>query len=493
MDSSNATPKKFQCSDPACKSLGEYFCRTHQMFTCKGCANNMHFKCELVIIQDLTDIRINVIEVKRFVKRLSKLTTENGLGTYDSNIGDVLKDFQDSLVEIEKKIKDAITHDHYEQFDTLQSQIKQVQIQMSDSNFVKDILYFSTLRDASLYSLPKIDDYLSSPTKVKKKIDAVIKENVELMDKKFYSKSRQFEQQCKARLTEELKDEIQSLKDLNDAKNTELEQSRKQHLEDQAEISKICEELKESESELEETKEYIKGLYKNICPDFNSESKELKLDMSIDKSKNLAKAMGACKYSLGDMNRLQIDNISNEDHVLNGFLKNCSQSSLRLLSFNHSYLGSKGSEAVKVKFYEEGMQKLFVNVTKEVYLKNLIVDASDLSQIVKACVNSERLIIRYSKISTSGSLDFSTPAQAKLQYLSFCYCGGDWCSEGWDKYPARFEKIIVAIKNCSFKNSLNAISVIGCKISVSKINELLAAHDLSHISAVSERNEPLTE
>ncbi|CAI2361409.1 unnamed protein product [Moneuplotes crassus] len=370
-----------------------------------------------------------------------------------------------------------------------------------------------------------------------------------MMEKKFSSKSRHFEQQCKARLTEEFKDEIQSLKDQNDAKDTELEEQKEetkqarqdiedtkkqrddisaqkeslqnenkdlkdfkaqleedlkakvdqieeskiQHAKDQEEMAKVFEELKESESTLEETKEMIKGLYKNICPDFNPESKELKLNMSEDKSKNLVKAMGESKYSFGDMNRLQIDKISNEDHTLNNFLKNCSHSSLRLLSFNHSYLGSNGSEAVKVKFYEEGMQNLLANVTREVYLRHLIVDASDLSQIVKACVNSERLTINWSKISTSDSLDFSTPAQTKLQYLSFYDCGGKWCSEEWDKYPARFEKIILAIKNSSLKNSLNTINVGCCKISVSKVTELLAAHDLSHISVVDEKNQPLKE
>ncbi|CAI2361111.1 unnamed protein product [Moneuplotes crassus] len=550
MEVVNATRKKFQCSDPACKKDRVYFCKSHQMKACRSCASKMHFKCQLNIIHDLTDLNVDVIEAKRFVKRLFELIAENGLRAYSPNIDGELKEFQDSLVETEKKIRDAITHNHYEQFDTLQSQIKQIQIQMSDSNVVKDIFYFSALRDVSLYSLPKIGKVLSSATKVKEKIDAVVKENVDLMEKKFHSKSRQFEEQCKASLTEEFKDEIQNLKDLNDAKDTELEEqkeateqarqdtedtkkqrdeisaereslqnenkdlkdfkaqleedlkakvdqieeSKSQHAKDQEEMAKVFEELKERESALEETKEIIKGLYKNICPDFNPESKELELNMSEDKSKDLVKSIGASKYSLGDMNRLQIDKISNEDHTLNNFLKNCSPSSLRLLSFNHSYLEPDGIAVVKVKFYEEGMQKLLTNVTKEVYLEHLIVDASDLSQIVKACVNSERLTIRCSQISTSDSLDFSTPAQTKLQYLSFYNCGGSaWCNQEWDKYPSRFEKIIVAIKNSSLKNSLNTINVECCKISVSKVNELLAAHDLSHISVGEECNEPLTE
>ncbi|CAI2361161.1 unnamed protein product [Moneuplotes crassus] len=550
MDLQNIRLQKFHCSDPACKRHGVYFCRTHQMYTCKGCTNKMHFKCQLVIIQDLSDIKTNVIEVKIFVKRLFKLVAENGLRAYNPHIDDELKDFQDSLVEIEKKIRDAITHDNHKQFDTLQSQIKQIQIQMSDSDVIKEILYMSESRNTSLHNLPKIGDEFSSATKVKKKIDAVVQENMELMEKKLLSKSRQIDLQCKARLTEEFKDKIQNLKDLNDAKDIELEQqkeaakqacqdtedikkqrdkistekesllaknkdlktfktqleedlktkidqieeSKSQYAKDQEEKAKIIEELKLNESALEETKEIIKGLYKNICPDFDPESKELKLNMSEDNSMNLVKSIGASKCFLGDMNRLQIDYVSKKDHSLNDFLKNCNLSSLRLLSFNNNFLGSTGSQALKIKFYQEGLQRLLINVTKEVYLENLIIDGLDLSCIIQSCVNTERLVIRYSKISTSDSLDFSTPPQAKLEYLSFCYCGGEkWCSEQWDMYPEKFEKIIVAIKNSSLKNSLKSINVRCCKISVSKVNELLDTHDLPHIKGINQVNFPFKE
>ncbi|CAI2362447.1 unnamed protein product [Moneuplotes crassus] len=418
-----------------------------------------------------------------------------------------------------------------------------IQIQMDKSEVVKDILYLSESRNTSLYNLPKICDNFSSATKVRKKIDAVIQQNDKLMEKKLLSKSRQIELKCKARLTEEFKDKIQNLenqnatkdikikeheditqqaiknseeistekdllqtenKDLKDIKTQleedlrvkleEIKASKSQHDEDQKEIAKIYEELKQSESELEEAKGVIQGLYKNIHSDFNPETKELKLDMSENKSRNLAKAMGVCKYSFGDMNRLEIDCIFNEDHTLNNFFKNCSQSSLRLLSLNYNFLGSNGSHALKLKFYQEGLQNLLVNVTKEVYLKNLIVNGSDLNHIVKSCVNTERLTIRYSKIYTCDSLDFSTPSQSKLEYLSFYECRGyEWCSEEWSKYSEKFEKIIVAIKKSSLKDSLKTINVRKCKISVSKLNELLIIHGLSRISAIDEQNFPLEE
>ncbi|CAI2362510.1 unnamed protein product [Moneuplotes crassus] len=395
MDSFNATPLRMQCSDSACKKHRVYFCKSHQMQTCKSCANKMHFKCQLDIIHDLTDLKIDVIEVKRFVKRLFELIAENGLRKYSPDIDGKLKDFRDSLVETENKIKDAITHDHFEQFEILQSEIKQVQTQMDENEVVKDILYLSTFRDVSMYSLPKIGKDLSSATKVKEKIDAVVKENVELMEKKFRSKSRQFEQQCKARLTEEFKDQVSSLKtekdtiqgeldsqkvateralqdteniqkekndalaqnatleeqknaletanarlaeDL-DAKLKEINKAEKQHSEDQKQIDQLSEEYKNAVGQLEEVKDIIKNQLKGICPDYDPDSKDLTLDMTKDQSKKLVQTMGDLKSSLGDMNRLTIDKVSNEDASLNNFIANCCPSSLKLFAFNDTYIG----------------------------------------------------------------------------------------------------------------------------------------------------------
>ncbi|CAI2361431.1 unnamed protein product [Moneuplotes crassus] len=519
------------------------------MQTCKSCANKMHFKCQLDIIHDLTDLKIDVIEVKRFVKRLFELIAENGLRKYSPHIDSELKDFKDSLVEIENKIKDAITHDHFEQFDTLQSEIKQVQTQMDDSKVVKDILYLSTFRDVSMYSLPKIGGDLSSATKVKEKIDAVVKENVELMEKKFRSKSRQFEQQCKVRLTEEFKGEIQNLKDLNDAKDTELEEQKeateqalqdtedtkkqknealaenatlqaenkdlkdfKVQLEndlkvklekikeckdeqdkDKREIAKLYEELKVNEANLEEAKKVIKNNFKNICPDFNIDAKELDLTMNEEKWSKLVQAMVECEYSFGDMKRVAINRISNEDAVLNEFMKQSFPTSLKLFAFNFNYIGSSGSDSVKVKLYLDGLKKIIPTVTKEVHFYHLILDEVDLNEIVKSAYSAERLIIGQSKISTSDSLDFSSHAQAKLEYLSFTSCGNSWCNMEWNSYPERFEKIVIAIKNSSLKDSLKTLNVNSCKISASKVTELLTNHCLSHISVVEEGNPPLEE
>ncbi|CAI2361657.1 unnamed protein product [Moneuplotes crassus] len=548
MDPFNVIPQKLQCSDPACKKHRMYLCRSHQMQTCKSCANKMHFKCQLDIIQDLTDLKIDVIEVKRFVKRLFELIAENGLRRYSPHIDSELKDFRDSLVEIENKIKDAITHDHFEQFDTLQSEIKQVQTQMDDSKVVKDILYLSTFRDVSMYSLPKIGGDLSSATKVKEKIDAVVKENVELMEKKFSSKSRQFEQQCKARLNEEFKDEIQNLKDLNDAKDTELEEqkeateqalhdiedtkkekddalaenaslkdenkdlkdfkaqleedlkaklekieeSKLQNNKDQEEISKLCEEIKEGQSLLEATKETHQNQLTYIFKNFNPNFKDLILKMRQEDAQKLVKAMGDSKYVLKKMNKLRINSIYGQEGIVDSFMENSVVSSVRLFALNLNKVGGAGSNTIQASTVMKGLKNLLPKVTKEVYLRYLVIREDDLSQIVKGSCNAQRLTVSCSKILTSDSLDFTSATQSKLKYLSFNSCAyHDWCDMEWDKYPDRFEKIVIAIKNSSLKDSLKVLNIHNCKISLPKMEEQLETHGLSHIKVVEEDNRPM--
>ncbi|CAI2364220.1 unnamed protein product [Moneuplotes crassus] len=492
---------RFQCSDLACKRHGEYFCRTHQMCTCKGCASNMHFKCELVITQDLTDINIYAVEVKRFVERLSKLTAENGLGAYNSHIDNELKDLGQPCCDREENKRcnyscplRAICHPSVsDQTDPNPDVCQHYRQRYS--------LLFNSQRH---YHVQSAQDccLLIISYQNKKKIDAVVKENAELMEKKLLSKSKQIEQQCKAELTEEFKDEINSLEDFKTqleedlkVKLEEIKESKLQHDKDQEEISKLCEEVKESQGQLEETTEALNYHLTDICKDFDPNSKDLTLDMTDGKCQKLVKTMGDFRYPLGDMNELSIDLVGNKDAALKTFMTNSSLSSLKSFVFNDSYKGAWDEEAsaVKVKYYVDGLKKVLPHVTKEVYLNRIIADADDLSLIVKLSSNAERLTVRLSKILTSDSLDFTSPTPSKITYLSFFNCGhANWSNQEWDKYPDRFEKIIIAIKNSSLKDSLKTLNLKECKISISKATSLLSTHGLPHISVIQEVNCPIS-
>ncbi|CAI2363269.1 unnamed protein product [Moneuplotes crassus] len=560
MKNNHFIPRRLQCSDLACKQHRFYFCRDHQVYSCKGCASKMHYKCQIAIIQDLTDLRTDINEVQKHVLRFQELATENGLEVYLPNINSVIKDYQEDLTEIECKINEAIAHDHHERYDTLQLSVfyqltlaYRIQNRMANEQVIKDILFLSTTRDASRYGLPKVSDEFSSAIKVERTIEAVVKQNIKLMERKLEKEAKKIEQKCKDRLKEEYKDQVQTLQAQNEAKDTELEeqkqatervlqdtedikqqkeealdqnqtlledktkleedkenlkreltkkvdeikQAQQQNEKSQQRVSKLNEELKENMVELEEAKKKIEEQVKDCQNIFNFESQELRFDMSSECDHQIIKAMNTFKRSLGDMKRLIIDWIKNENESLKTFLTHSAPSSLQSFVFNSNYnidLDGNPESPVRIKFYLESLKEVLSKVTEEVYLEALEIDDTDLSQIFKSASSSERLIIRFSKISTSDSLDFSSPSQSKLKYLSFFNCAcTSWCCMNWDEHPDRFEKIIVAIKNSSLKDSLLQINVEGCNIEIDQVNELLAAHGLSNIEVVEEENEPLED
>ena len=126
------------------------------------------------------------------------------------------------------------------------------------------------------------------------------------------------------------------------------------------------------------------------------------------------------KDTFPEIKSLVIDKIKKGDHKLNEFLKYCCPQKLKYFNFNHNYLGGNdGSDAFEIKEYLDQMKEVMKSTTNEIYLENLIVGEEELSEKVKASCNSERLTIRYSKVSTSNHINFSAPTPYKLKYISF--------------------------------------------------------------------------
>ena len=67
----------------------------------------------------------------------------------------------------------------------------------------------------------------------------------------------------------------------------------------------------------------------------------------------------------------------------------------------------------------EGFKKAVARVTKEVYIENLDIQPSDLEDIIAACSQCERVVIRYCKIHSDVALDFTKAAEYKTSFLSF--------------------------------------------------------------------------
>ncbi|CAI2363036.1 unnamed protein product [Moneuplotes crassus] len=540
MKRSSPTLSKHQCNDMLCKSQSMCFCRTHQMFSCIRCANKMHYNCHLTMIQSLDDVKTNLVEAKNLAMKIREILAENGLTVYIQDADDELRSFSDRCIEVEKNIKEAIKHKNYAQFDTLQLEVREIQNNMAKSETIRKVLFLSTTRIASFDYVSQVDSDMFSVKKSRDKIHTTVKDNLEHMKKKYSFQIGQFQKECKSKLTDEFKSQIQALKNQNNTKESELEHQKQvtetlqsdnslllaqqafleaqhqqlesskslleqelsskivqiasaqdQHSKDQQAISNLLEEFKATAEGLEQTKLNAKSIFRSIYEEFDLEKPELVIDMQEDKWKKLIKAMADCRYSLEEFNRLSIDNVSNEDAVLKDFMEYSAPSSLKHFVFNHNYIkGLFGNRAVEVKFYLNGLDKILPNVVKEIYLRDLIIDESDLSKIIKFSFGAERLVIRYCKIFTSDLLDFSGP-HSNLKYLSFVNCGNsNWCNMEWNRYPRRFEHIVVAIKNSPLSASLTKLNVRSCKISSPKVTELLQTHNLTHISLVREGSDP---
>ena len=68
------------------------------------------------------------------------------------------------------------------------------------------------------------------------------------------------------------------------------------------------------------------------------------------------------------------------------------------------------------------MESCLKRVKKEIHLENLELNFDELSRVIKASSQCERLIIRYSKINSTGTLDFDNADGYKLQFISFITC-----------------------------------------------------------------------
>ena len=183
-----------------------------------------------------------------------------------------------------------------------------------------------------------------------------------------------------------------------------------------------------------------------------------------------------------------IDNITDGDADLNSFLGNWTPDQLELFWLNHNYFGDAG---VKTDFYIDALCKTLKAVTNEVYIECLKLTASDLEQIVKASSNSERLVIRYSDVSCSVALDFTTADQYKTKFLSF----NNW---GYDSHrksdfmfvPASFENIVEAMAKSGLKASLQTLDIWGWELTDTEVQKLLSKHGMGAVSIVETGPEP---
>ena len=85
-------------------------------------------------------------------------------------------------------------------------------------------------------------------------------------------------------------------------------------------------------------------------------------------------------------------------------------------------------------------------------------DQDELSMIIKACKNCERVIIRSSKINGFGTIDFGDDIIYSTKFISFEWTGHKDNSNWFSNFD-QFDQIIQAIKDTDLYRSLETISL----------------------------------
>ena len=194
-----------------------------------------------------------------------------------------------------------------------------------------------------------------------------------------------------------------------------------------------------------------------------------------------------------DLNKIQINYISDADANIASFLNDCTPAHLRLLAVNWY---SNNNTGIKSEFYINSLLKAVSKVTKEVYFWCFDFSTINLEQIIKAAHNSERLVFRFCCIHCSTDLDFELICEYNTKFLSFeCWGQTDNMvrTTDWKTDPSCFENIVDAIKNSDLKDSLQKVSIdYNQTLSKEKVQELFNSKGMSHITVTEENQIPLS-
>ena len=125
-----------------------------------------------------------------------------------------------------------------------------------------------------------------------------------------------------------------------------------------------------------------------------------------------------------------------------------------------------------MKYYLEPLVACISRVSREVFLQYFEMNQDELSQIVKAARNSQRLILQYLKIQKSGTIDFGNDLSYKTQLISFQCTGSGGSYSNWSSNRDQFDAIVQEIKNSSLSKSLQVLGIYNCSVEPSSVDLL---------------------
>ncbi|CAI2386497.1 unnamed protein product [Moneuplotes crassus] len=506
------------------------------MYTCKQCKTATHFKCDIILASSLQDVQEDLNYVKEFIAQLECLAYQNSLPLYNSELSTTLEDFKQQVENLDENLQEALKRNLQLNFVALEAELAQIQLSLSENEEIREILFLSASREASLQrsqNLKKAENSKKMPQhqvqtdQVKRNFRARNQneaenafhrnllnfDNSRLRD--FRTNSRNFTRNLWTKFKQKqssliIREGFMKLKvnfwlillsiililmfPMLTNKFSEYTSQGEFSIEDlsmKVDQLKIYTDRKDLE-QITELNRVKKIVAKQI--DKDPDERELALDTANSTSNEFMQSMIDLNYRMGPKEVFEMYNvIGGQQFLIRNFLSSYYPPSIEFFSFNREINLPRAAynSHGRVYYNQYGIQDVIRTTKSQVYLNKLSLSYDDLSQIMRASANSKKLIIKDCDINVSPDLDFSTDYPPKTEYLSFentklilknksRNCQNNNCQ-------LTLEDVIIAIKTSHFIDSLKTINIYQAGIYTEYAEDLLNNHGLYNIEIIQEQ------
>ena len=182
---------------------------------------------------------------------------------------------------------------------------------------------------------------------------------------------------------------------------------------------------------------------------------------------------------------MRIENIKDQDSHIKKFFSSSFPHSINSLCF----VWYNQVHRYDLDSYFPCLQPCLSRIKYEFCTNYPSMSSSTFSSLIQGCKHLKRLIIKEAKIDVSGTLDFGSNLDYKLEYISFAYCG-DVSYSNWKEKPSEFKKILESFPLTGLDKSLKTLDIYGCHLKNESIHSILDSLNLSHITVVKESPNP---
>lgn len=287
----------------------------------------------------------------------------------------------------------ALKNNTFEQFADLKIQILNINASITNSQMYQDYSKYFVRRefiDKRMDPVFKVidksvkkDSLSTLKIKLDREYQAKLKDQSARLQSSIFDNKALLEKE-----NSELKAQLeQLLNPLQPSQDEEVKHVPQQNAED-AKIAK-----RDDDDFYEDQKKDLKILVENYyLSNFNSkvsldEDFSLYIDMKNNDHRNLLEYLTFKK--LPSIKRIHILNVMGENISLRCFLMTSFPESVKFFAFNLD-----SSSRMKVDFYSSALQKVLPKVTCEIFFNSMMFSAKDVTNIMLASRNTERLILR---------------------------------------------------------------------------------------------------